>query len=89
MIDQRFIRNIAEGHVLKLHMPGAEKGNGILRIRHLVGFIKEIKNTGRTRQSILKLGDNAGNFVERLGVLAGIAEKNAQLADGDSAGDGR
>lgn len=37
----------------------------------------------------MQLGHNAGDFVEGLGVLAGVAEENAQITHGDAAADRR
>ena len=36
-------------------------------------------------QGVLQLGDDAGDLVEGLGVLVGVAQEDAQLADGDAA----
>ena len=52
------------------------------------GSSHEREDTPGAGDSVLQLGDNAGNFVERLGVLVGIAEENCQAADRDRARDG-
>ena len=58
---------------------------GVLRLRHLVLGIQQLEHTGRAGQCVLQLGDHAGDLVEGLGVLVGIVQEDAQLADGDAA----
>ena len=48
----------------------------------------QLKHPGSAGQRILQLGDHAGDLVEGLGVLVGVAQKDAQLADGDAAAHG-
>ena len=58
---------------------------GVLRLGHLVLGIQQLEHTGRTGQCVLQLSDHAGDLVEGLGVLVGIVQEDAQLADGDAA----
>ena len=60
----------------------------IRRVGDLLRLVHEREDTSSAGDSVLQLGDNAGNFVERLGVLVGIAEENRQAADRDRARDG-
>ena len=61
-----------------------ERGS-VFGLGDLVVCIQQLKHTGRAGQGVLQLGDDAGDLVERLGVLVGVAEEDAQLADGDAA----
>ncbi len=58
---------------------------GVFGLGDLVVCIQQLEHTGGASQGILKLGDYTGDFVEGLGVLVGVAEEDAQLADGDAA----
>ena len=46
---------------------------GIRRLFHLGSFFNQFKNTCRTGKRILKLRKHAGDFVEGLGILVGVA----------------
>ena len=58
---------------------------GVLGFGDLVLGVQQFKDAGRTGQCVLQLGDDAGDLVEGLGVLVGVVEEDAQLADGDAA----
>ena len=59
--------------------------SGVLGFRDLVVGVQQLKDAGRTGQRVLQLGDHAGDLVEGLGVLVGVVQEHAQLADGDAA----
>ena len=61
---------------------------GVFGLRHLILGVQQFEHPGGTSQCVLQLGDNAGDLVEGLRVLVGVAQKNAQLADGDAAAHG-
>ena len=52
------------------------------------GFVNKVEHTLRTGQGVLQLGHNAGNIIERLGVLVGIVQQNRKLADRNAAANG-
>ena len=56
-------------------------GNGCL--------LDQIKETGGTGQRVLQLGDHAGDLIEGLGVLIGVAEEGGKLTDGKGIGGGQ
>ena len=57
---------------------------GVLRFGGLVFSVQQLEHAGCAGQSVLQLGHDAGNFVEGLGVLVGVVQEDAQLADGDA-----
>ena len=61
---------------------------GVLGFRHLIVGIQQLEHAGGAGQSVLQLGDHAGNFIKGFRVLVGVAEEHAQLADGDAAAHG-
>ena len=64
------------------------QGGGVFGLRHLIFGVQQLKHPGSAGQRILQLGDHTGDLVEGLGVLVGVAQKNAELADGDAAAHG-
>ena len=44
----------------------------ILRLRLLLLFLQKGKDAPRRCQGILELGDHAGDFIKRFGVLVGV-----------------
>ena len=89
ILEQRCLRHVAERHMLQRDAARhVRKRFRIRRVRDLLRLVHEREDTSSAGDSVLQLGDNAGNFVERLGVLVGIAEENRQAADRDRARDG-
>ena len=84
-LDQRAVGQVAEGDVFQLHMTVRLQYGGVRGFRHLIVGVQQVEHAGRTGQSILQLRHHAGDLVEGLGVLVGVAQKHAQLADGDAA----
>ena len=48
-------------------------------------FLNQLKDSGRAGKSVLKLRNDAGDFIERFGVLVCIGEKTGKLSDGNPA----
>ena len=69
-------RNTAVGSRERLRIGG---------LRGLRRFLDELEDAVGAGQRILQLRYHAGNFVEGLRILVGIAEEACQLADGDAA----
>ena len=84
-LDQRAVGQVAEGNILQLHMAVRLQNGGVLDFRHLIVGIQQLEHAGGAGQSVLQLRHHAGDLVEGLGVLVGVAQKHAQLADGDAA----
>ena len=73
--------------MLKGHAAGTVgQAHGIRGIRGDWCLIDQIKHPLRTGQRILQFGHDIGDVIEGLCVLVGIVQKDAQLADRDSAG---
>ena len=62
--------------------------DGVFGLRHLILGVQQFKHPGSAGQCVLQLGDHARDLVEGFGVLVGVAQKDAQLADGDAAAHG-
>ena len=89
VFNQGHIRHIAELDMLKLHTAcTVGQGNGIGGIGQDGVFVNKVEHTLRTGQGVLQLGHNAGNIIERLGVLVGIVQQNRKLADRNAAANG-
>ena len=88
-LNQRAIRHIAEADVLEVNRALGGEHGGVFLVRHAVILIQQGENARGAGEGVLQLGHNAGDFVEGLGVLAGVAEENAQVAHGDAAADRR
>ena len=87
-LDQRAVGQVAEGDILQLHMAVRLQHFGVLGFRHLIVGVQQLEHAGGAGQSVLQLGDHAGNFIKGFRVLVGVAEEHAQLADGDAAAHG-
>ena len=87
-LDERAVGQIAEGDVLDLDVAVRHELCGVLRFGGLVFSVQQLEHAGCAGQSVLQLGHDAGNFVEGLGVLVGVVQEDAQLADGDASGYG-
>ena len=75
MLDQFAVRHIAEGNIRNLY--GSvnlffRQYSRICFVRSAFFFIEQFKNAARTCHGILKLCDNAGNFIKRFRVLVCI-----------------
>ena len=87
ILNQGYIVLIAEPHMLKGHAAGTVgQAHGIGGIGDDRCLIDQIKHPLRTGQRILQLGHDIGDVIEGLCVLVGIVQKDAQLADRDTAG---
>ena len=64
------------------------QGGGVFGLRHLIFGVQQLEHPGGAGQCVLQLGDHARDLVEGLRVLVGVAQKNAQLTDGDAAAHG-
>ena len=84
-LDEGAVRQVAEGDILQLHMAVRLQHPGVFGFGHLVVGVQQLEDAGRAGQCVLQLGDDAGDLVERLGVLVGVVEEDAQLTDGDAA----
>ena len=60
---------------------GIGSGTAAADKMHMLHTIKQIDVYKRQGQGVLQLGHNAGNIIERLGVLVGIVQQNRKLAD--------
>ena len=80
VFDQRTIGQVAKGHLLQRDASGRNGGERFGIFGHLLRFVQKLKHARRAGQCVLQLGDNTADLVEGLGVLGGVAQKNAQLA---------
>ena len=86
VLDQGPVGQVAEADVLQRY-PAVRLQNGRAgRFGGLVPGVQQGEHPRRAGQSVLQLGHDARYLVERLGVLVGVAQKDAQLADGDAPG---
>jgi len=72
-LDERAVGQVAEGHILQLHMAVRLQGGGVFGFRHLILGVQQLKHPGGAGQCILQLGDHAGDLVEGLCILVGVA----------------
>ena len=76
------LRHIGKGNLIKPDRTVEALCHlGIRRVGHLLCLLDELKKPCRAGNRVLKLGHNARNLIERLCVLARIAEKSRELAD--------
>ena len=83
VFDKGSFRHIAEVYVGKLHLPPGLRSKRNRCFGYLIRLLQQGEDALQTGQGILQLRNYAADLVERLGILAGIAEKDAQLADGN------
>ena len=87
VLDQFALGYIGEAHIAQLHGTGGllqlQLGLSVRGFRRLIHQRKDPFSAG---QSSLQLGHHAGNLVEGLGVLVGIAQERGQLAHRQHAG---
>ena len=86
MLDQGPVGQVPEGDVLQGDPAVRMQGEGVGGFGRLVLGVQQGKHPGRAGQGVLQLGHHPRYFVEGLGVLVGVAQKDAQLADGDAPG---
>ena len=90
ILDQLFVRHIRKRHVIAVHIAfRIPERNRVLLFRNLRRRVDQLEQTRRARNRVLQLRDNAGNFIERLRVLIGIAQKARQHAHRHAAGQHR
>ena len=83
VFNQLFIWRVGEADILK-----ADAAQSVFKrfcaggVRLFGIGIQKFKNTRRAGQRILKFRNHAGNFIERLCVLVGIAKKRGKTAHG-------
>ena len=88
--DKLLLRRVGKCNILQRNISvHGIQNNGVLCLRQLRLLCDQLENTGRAGQRVLQLGHDAGNLVERLCVLVGIAQKTGELADRDPAGNRR
>ena len=63
----------------------ALRGDRVLRVGYDRLSIDHLKDPGGAGQRVLQLGDHAGDLIEGLGVLVGVAQEARQPADGQPA----
>ncbi len=85
--DQRALRHIAEADLVEPNRAARLRADGVGAVRLLVGQIEQLKDAVGACERVLQLGHDAADFVERLGILRGVAQEHADLSDGDAAGD--
>ena len=84
--NQRTLRHIAEADVCKRHTPvGMVQCDRVRRVRRLRRLVDQFKHAPRACHRVLQLGHDAGNVVEGLCVLVGIAEEDGKSAHCDAA----
>ena len=72
-LDERTVGQVAEGHILQLHMAVRLQRGGVFGFRHLILGVQQFKHPGGAGQCILQLGDHARDLVEGLCILVGVA----------------
>ena len=87
--DEGLILRIGEGDIADINVAlGVGQRFGVCVVGDLRLRINELEETVSADDCILKLGYNAGDFVEGLGVLVGVAEENGKTADRECRGVG-
>ena len=82
ILDEPLLRRVGEGDVRQLHAAGGVGQHpGIGRVGDLRQLVDELEDPRGAGQRVLQLGDDAGDLIEGLGVLVGIAEEARQPAD--------
>ena len=85
--DQLLLRVVGERHVAALHAAlHAGERQRVGPVGRLRRFGDQVQKPRGAGDGILKLRDHAGDLVERLGILVGVAEKAGQRAHGHAAG---
>ena len=80
---KRSTRHVRKRNVFKLD-PSFRLGRyGIFRFGHLVIFVKKVKHSVGAGKCVLELRYNAAYLIERFCILGSVAEKYAELTDGD------
>ena len=86
ILDEPLLRRVGERDVLQRHAArGLRQRLRVRRVGRLGGLVDEREDPVRARQRVLKLGDNAGDLVERLGVLVRVTEEARQRTHRDRA----
>ena len=84
ILDEPLLRRVGEGDIRQLHAAGGVGQHpGIGRVGDLRRLVDELEDPRGAGQRVLQLGDDAGDLIEGLGVLVGIAEEARQPADRD------
>ena len=86
VLDQRAGGVVGKPYVLKRNIPPhILKRLCIRRVRLFSGRVDQLEHARRAGEGVLQFRYYAGNFVERLGVLVGIAQKAGEAAHRDAA----
>ena len=86
--DKRVGFFVGEVDPLDIHPALAAGGVGGVGVVRLLGLlVDDRKDALGAGQGGLQLGDDAGNFIERLGILVGVGQKAGERADGKAARD--
>ena len=89
VLNQLAVGGIGEENVLEIDFAaGLRKNLGVGRVGILRGLVNQLKDASGAGERVLQLGDDAGNLVERLGVLIGVGEEAGQTADAQMTADG-
>ena len=59
VLDQRFVRHIAERHVLQRHMAVAGESSRVVGFRDLILLVHQVEDTGGAGQGVLEFRDDA------------------------------
>lgn len=80
VLDELSVRDIGEGHVVQLYAAlYVGELYCVCRLLNLGLFLDEFKQARSAGKRILKLSDNSGDLVERLGVLIRIGKAAGEL----------
>ena len=89
VLDEGLLRGIGEFQISDLYAsPNFFRLPGILRLRGTLRGLDQLEHPSGTGQSVLQLGDHAGNLIEGLGILVGVVQEAGQVAHGNAAADG-
>ena len=88
VLEQGTVGGVGEGHVPDGHLAVAHKLDGVGSVGNLIGLVQQVEDPLNAGHGVLKLRDHAGDLVEGLGILVGIAQKDAQLSHTDAAAHG-
>ena len=88
VLDQPALRRVGKADVLDVHLAAhVLQRLRVGRVRLLRRLVDQLKDAARARQRVLQLRDDAGDLVERLGVLVRVGEEARQPADGQRPAD--
>ena len=86
ILDQRLLGHIGEIHIQQFHLAHLGRVGNILGVGCFLGLIQQIKDPLGAGDGILQFRHHAADLIEGLGILAGIAQKHAELSHGNAPG---